>query len=105
MTSCGVSWRIVASRRVVSWRLVASRGVSGRFWESWTALRRVGRVHPPGKGESTMEAPPNVSYRLRFVRLCAFVCECVVCCVSLCFACCVLYVLFQMVIKRSIETR
>ena len=87
-TSCGVSLRLVASRRVVSWRLVASRGVSGRFWESWTVLARVGRVHPPDKGESTLEAPPNVSYNLRCVRLCA-VCRvpCVVVCCALCVVC------------------
>ena len=56
--------RLVASRRVVSWRLGASRGVSGRFWESWTVLARAGWVHPPDKGESTMETPPHVSYCL-----------------------------------------
>ena len=71
---CGVSLRLVASRHV-SWRLVASRGVSGRFWESWTVLPRAGRVHPPDKGESTMETPPHVSYCLR-CRLHVACCMC-----------------------------
>ena len=86
-TSCGVSLRLVASRRVVSRRLVASRGVSERFLESRAVLARAGRVHPPDKGESTMEAPPNVSYRLGYLYSCACV-LCAMCRYGLCVACC-----------------
>ena len=65
--SRGVSWRLVASRLVSSGRLVASRGVSGRLGAKGSASPRPGGIHPVDKGESTLETPPNISYRVRCV--------------------------------------
>ena len=96
MASHDVSWRLVTSRGVSSRRLVASLGVLGRLGAKGTVLKRAEGVCPACKGESTMETPPNVSYRLRCVR---FVCVCVVCRVSFCVVRCVLYVLLQALIN------
>ena len=79
--SCGVSLRLVASRRVVSWRLVASRGVSWRHGANQSSADAVEGVHPTCKGESTMETPPHVSYCLG-CRLHVACCMCDVCAAS-----------------------
>ena len=102
--SRGVLWRLVASRGILSRRLVASRGVSWRRGADQSFAGGVEGVHPTCKGESTMEAPPQ---HLVPSEMCAFVCfvSCAVCHCVMCIVCCMLYVLLQELIKRSIEER